>query len=76
MSRVLDESGQKLIRIKILKEFPAQPDPNPWWTGLARGFQSILTTLLRVYVILTGLMQGKLTCVYIYLFIILMVWIW
>jgi len=37
VSRVLDESGQKLIRIKIYKKNLTQPDPNPWWAGWLAG---------------------------------------
>jgi len=47
VSWVLSESGQKSIRIKIYKKISTKTDPNPWWTVLAHGFQSILTALSK-----------------------------
>jgi len=47
MSRVLKEPGQKSTRIEICKKISTQPDPNPWWAGLARGFQPILIALIK-----------------------------
>jgi len=44
----LDEPGQKSTRIEIYKKISNQPAPNPWWVGLARRFQPILTALLVV----------------------------
>jgi len=41
-----DEPGQKSTRIEICKKISTQPGLNPWWAGLARGFQPILTALL------------------------------
>jgi len=46
VSWVLSEPSQKLNRIEIYKKLSTQPSLNPWWAGLARGFQPILTTLL------------------------------
>ena len=43
MNRVLDEPGQISTRIGICKKISTQPDPNPWWVRLTRGFQPILT---------------------------------
>jgi len=45
MSQVLNEPGQKSVRIEICKKISTQLGPNPWWAGLARGFQPILTAL-------------------------------
>jgi len=45
VSRVLGGPGQKSTRIEICKKISTQPDPNPWWARLARGFQPILTVL-------------------------------
>jgi len=42
----LDESGQKLIRTEIYKTNLIQPNPNPWWIELARGFRPTLPALL------------------------------
>jgi len=49
VSRVLSESGQKSTCIEIYKKISTQPDPNLWWTGLAREFQPILINLLVVF---------------------------
>jgi len=48
MSRVLNEPGQKSTRIEICKKISTQPDPNPWWVGLAREFQPILKALIII----------------------------
>jgi len=45
VSQVLGEPGQTSTHIEICKNISTQPGPNPWWAGLARGFQPILTTL-------------------------------
>jgi len=39
------ESSQKSTRIEICKKISTQPNPNPWWAKLARGFQPILIAL-------------------------------
>jgi len=52
-----DEPGQKSTHIKICKKISTQPDSNPWWAGLAREFQPILTAL-----VLHGVNSDRSTC--------------
>jgi len=44
-----DKSGQKSIHIEIYKKNLIQPDPNPWWVGLVRGFYNILIALNLIF---------------------------